>query len=152
MLLNNRLLLACHALALGLDNDDIVSTALLHEVCEGCGIMPEELPVNDTVKTAVLLLTKEVGAQHDEAEYYNRILQNEVATVVKLLDRCNNVSGMSTGFTKEKMVEYVNETEKWYYPLLQKAKTDYPQYSNQIFLIKYHMTSVILTMKHLLNA
>lgn len=145
------LLIACHALALGLDQDDIISTALLHDVCEDCEITVDELPVNDTVKTAVSLLTKEAVTERDEERYYKRIADNEVAIIVKLLDRCNNVSGMSTGFTKEKMVEYINETEKWYYPLFQKAKTDYPQYSNQIFLIKYHMTSVIGTLKQLLN-
>lgn len=32
------LLIACHALALGMDDDDIISTALLHDVCEDCGI------------------------------------------------------------------------------------------------------------------
>ena len=31
------LLMACHALALGLDDDDIVAASLLHDVCEDCG-------------------------------------------------------------------------------------------------------------------
>ena len=48
---------------------------------------------------------------------------------------------------ESKMVRYINETEKWVYPLLQLAKSEYPQYSNQIFLIKYHMTSVISSLK-----
>ncbi|MGN0402250.1 MAG: helix-turn-helix domain-containing protein [Acetatifactor sp.] len=32
------LLIACHALSLGLDNDDIIATALLHDVCEDCKV------------------------------------------------------------------------------------------------------------------
>ena len=68
--------------------------------------------------------------------------------MVKLIDRCNNVSAMATGFSKEKIIEYINETEKYVYPLMQKAKTKYTKYSNQIFLIKYHMTSVVSTLKH----
>lgn len=139
------LLISCHALALGLDDDNIISTALLHDVCEDCGVSCEELPVNEETRTAVSLLTK---TDDDEENYFTQISQNAIATIVKLLDRCNNISSMAVGFSKEKMVEYIKETEKWFYPLLQKAKYEFPMYSNQIFLIKYHMTSVIEVIKH----
>lgn len=140
------LLIACHALALGLDDDDIISAALLHDVCEDCGVKAEELPVNETTKQAVALLTKDY--ETEESEYYRKISENPIATMVKLLDRCNNISGMAAGFSKEKLVEYIKETEKLIYPLLQKAKSEYSMYSNQIFLIKYHMISVIEAIKH----
>lgn len=139
------LLIACHALALGLDDDNIVSAALLHDVCEDCGVMVDELPVNELTKEAVSLLTKVDSI--DKEQYYQRISRNPIATMVKLLDRCNNVSGMAAGFSKEKLVEYIKETESVVYPLLRKAKSEYPMYSNQIFLIKYHMTSVIEAIK-----
>ncbi len=142
------LLVACHALALGLDDDNMVSTILLHDVCEDCNIDVAELPVNSIVKTAVSLLTKKESQFFDEKKYYQEIADNEIALFVKLLDRCNNVTSMSSGFSKEKIVDYINETEKWFYPLLQKSKTEYPQYSNQIFLIKYHMSSVIGSLKY----
>lgn len=141
------LLIACHALALGLDDDDLVSAALLHDVCEDCGVTIEELPVNDATKEAVELLTKDDKKQSDEV-YYEKIASNPIATMVKMLDRCNNVSGMATAFSKEKLVEYIRETERWVYPLMQNAKHAYPMYSNQIFLIKYHMSSVIEAIKH----
>lgn len=139
------LLIACHALALGLDDDNIVSAALLHDVCEDCGVMVDELPVNELTKEAVSLLTKVDSI--DKEQYYQRISRNPIATMIKLLDRCNNVSGMAAGFSKEKLVEYIKETESVVYPLLRKAKSEYPMYSNQIFLIKYHMTSVIEAIK-----
>lgn len=139
------LLIACHALALGLDDDNIVSAALLHDVCEDCGVAVDDLPVNDLTREAVSLLTKDGSI--DKEQYYQLISQNPIATMVKLLDRCNNVSGMAAGFSKEKLVEYIKETESVVYPLLQKAKSEYPMYSNQVFLIKYHMTSVIEAIK-----
>ena len=40
------LLLTCHALALGLEDDDLLSACLLHDVCEDCAVKPEELPVS----------------------------------------------------------------------------------------------------------
>ena len=139
------LLMACHALALGLDDDDIVAASLLHDVCEDCGVSPDELPAGDTVKTAVRLLTKEPG--YDEEEYYRSISENQIATMVKLLDRCSNVSGMAAGFFRDKLAEYIRETERLVYPLLDRAKTEYPMYSNQLFLIKYHMSSVVEAVK-----
>lgn len=139
------LLIACHALSLGLDDDNIISTALLHDVCEDCNVVVDELPVNDLTKEAVALLTK--SDEVDKEQYYQQISQNSIATMIKLLDRCNNVSGMAAAFSKEKLVEYIKETESYVYPLIQKAKNEYPMYSNQIFLIKYHTTSVIEAIK-----
>ena len=139
------LLMACYALALGLDDDDIVATCLLHDVCEDCNVAPEELPVGETVKTAVRLLTKEPG--YDEEAYYSCISGNPIATMVKLLDRCSNVAGMAAGFSRDKLAEYIRETEHLVYPLLDRAKTEYSMYSNQLFLIKYHMSSVIEAVK-----
>lgn len=140
------LLIACHALALGLEDDNLISSAILHDVCEDCGVAVEDLPVNEITREAVSLLTKDENV--DKEKYYQKISANPIATMVKLLDRCNNVSGMSVAFSKDKLVSYIRETEKYVYPLLQKAKKEYPMYSNQLFLIKYHMTSVIEAIKH----
>lgn len=140
------LLMACHAVSLGLEDDDLISAVLLHDVCEDCGVHVEDLPVNDVVKEAVRLVTKDKSK--DTYDYYQEISENAIATMVKLLDRCNNVSGMSAAFSKEKLVKYINETEEYVYPLLQTAKTRYSEYSNQVFLIKYHMTSVVTSLKY----
>ena len=110
------------------------------------GVHVEDLPVNDVVKEAVRLVTKDKSK--DTYDYYQEISENAIATMVKLLDRCNNVSGMSAAFSKEKLVKYINETEEYVYPLLQTAKTRYSEYSNQVFLIKYHMTSVVTSLKY----
>ncbi len=146
------LLTACHGLALDLVDDDLISAALLHDVCENCGAHPEELPVNEETRHAVALLTN-LGGKSDEAlePYYAGIAGDRIATMVKLLDRCNNISDMAVGFSPAKMASYIQETEKWVYPLMRRAKDELPMYSDQLFLIKYHMTSVIETVKHLLE-
>lgn len=142
----------CHALALGLDDDHLIAAALLHDVCEDCGVMPQELPVSEQTRNAVALLTREEtpGMSWDEIEerYYAAIIENPIAAMVKLLDRCSNVSAMTTGFTRQGMIRYIKGTEKWIYPLMEEARARYPQYSNQFFLIKYHLTSVVETIKH----
>ncbi len=148
------LLVACQAVALGLDSDDFISTALLHDVCEDCGVEPKDLPVGDAVKEAVCRLTKDdsydKNSHASKEMYYQAIAENELAVMVKILDRCCNVSGMSGGFTKKRMVEYIQETEEWFYPMIENAKKDYPEYEKALFAMHYHILSVVETIKHLL--
>ena len=148
------LLVACQALSLGMDSDDLIATALLHDVCEDCGVKPEELPVSDKVKEAVGLLTKDESYDSHVYEckenYYRAISKNPLAAMVKILDRCNNVSGMAGGFTRKRMMEYIEETEEWFLPLITHAKKVYPEYTKPLFAMEYHILSVIETIKCLL--
>ncbi len=147
------LTVACHALALGLEDDSLVAACLLHDVCEDCGVAPADLPVSEETKQIVALVTKDKRFYSgDHATYYQKLYQNPRAMLVKLLDRAHNVSGMVFGFEKKKIISYINETETVFYPMMQAAKTDYPQYKNALFLIKYQMVSTIETIKHLLKA
>ena len=145
------LLLTCHALALGLQDDNLLSACLLHDVCEDCGVAVEELPVNDETKEAVRLLTKPADFKKTAADlqkYYEGIAGNRTATVVKLLDRCNNISSMATSFSDNRIADYIKETQEYINPLMETARNKYPEYSNPLFLIRYHMNSVIEALRH----
>ena len=146
---------ACHAISLEINEDEVIATALLHDVCEDCDIAPEELPVSDEVREAVRLLTRipiEGESREETLErYYSRLIKNRVATIVKLLDRCNNVSFMTFAFPDSKIREYIAETRSYVLPLLEEARTRYPVYRNAYFLIKYHIGSVINSIDVLVN-
>lgn len=149
------MLMTCHALALGLEEDDLLSACLLHDVCEDCAVAPDELPVGEAVRHAVRLLTKPKrfdGSDEAERAYYDAISGNRIAAMVKLLDRCNNVSGMAAGFSEQRMAAYIRETLDYVYPLMEKARHAYPEYADALFLIRYHMRSVVETARHLLRA
>ena len=153
--INHPLLIACHAIALGLEEDDLLSACLLHDVCEDCGVAVDALPVNESTKKVVGLLTKPADFQktaRDEKAYYDAIANSRTAAMVKLLDRCNNVSMMAVSFSDAKMEEYIRETRNYLYPLLEKAQARYPEYARQLFLIRYHMTSVVESLLHRLYA
>ncbi len=149
--INHPLLLTCHALALGLEDDDLLSACLLHDVCEDCGVALDELPVNEQTREAVRLVTKPENFGKTDSEYktyYEGIAENRIALMVKLLDRCNNISGMATCFTDKHMAEYIKETQEYIHPLMERARDEYPEYSNQLFLIRYHMNSVLEALRH----
>ena len=148
------LLMACHAHALRIREDSILAAILLHDVCEECNVTPDMLPVSDEVADAVALLTyrKElsVAEKVTKKAYYNGIMRNRIATIVKVLDRCNNISTMASSFSEEKLVAYIEETEEYVMPLLDHAKRTIPEYADAFFIIRYHMNSVLESLKSML--
>lgn len=151
---NHPLTVACHALALGWAEDALLAAALLHDVCEDCGVMLEELPVGDEAREAVRLLTKgrHPGLTLHEAavRYYQELRSSRIAVQVKLLDRCCNVSTMAGGFTRTRMGSYVTETEEHVLPLLGYLREVWPEHAPAAFLLEYHMKSVMESIRALL--
>jgi len=134
--------IAAHALALGIKEEDVFTAGILHDVCEDCGVRPDELPVrSENARTAVRLLTHEKGIPLDI--YYAHIQENPTSALVKVFDRCDNVSSMAGIFTETKTLDYIRETRTYVYPLIAAAKKHWPMYSDQLFVLKYHITSVI---------
>ena len=87
-----------------------------------------------------------------DPEFKAAIAENRIAAMVKLLDRCNNVSGMASGFRVQKIAAYIQETLDYVYPLMDRTRHAFPEYADALFLIRYHMRSVIETARHLLRA
>lgn len=145
---------AWHGICIGIQDDDVISAALLHDVCEDCGVAPSELPVNERTRQLVLILTRdfeaESKAKENEEAYYQLVLTSKEAFIIKLLDRCNNISEMSEGFTDDRLARYIRKTEQYVIPMMEKGLVLYPEYEKEIFLIHYHITSVISAAKRAL--
>ena len=141
------LTMACNAVSMGIKEDSVVATILLHDVCEDCDVRVEDLPVSDTVKHAVDLMTFRVmdGETKEIAKnrYYNMLIQSREACMTKLIDRCHNVSSMAGTFSVEKLKAYIEETRQYVLPLLRKVKNKYPEDANVLFVLKYHIVSVV---------
>lgn len=142
--------MCCHALAMGIDDDEILATILVHDVCEDCGKTTQELPVSKKVKEAVGFLSFYVleGKTIEESKqiYYNNISKNKIAMLVKVIDRCNNLSTMAAAFDKARMIRYINETEQYILPLLCEIEEKYPEFESVVFLVRYHILSVLETL------
>ncbi len=154
------LTLACHALAMGITDDDVIATAILHDVVEDTDTRPEELPVSDKVRNAVCLLSYNTylkkGDDTDPQKkneikpiYYANIGKNPLAALVKCMDRCNNLACMADGFSRKKMASYVIQTEQYVLPLLDVIKA-VPEYNNASWLLRYQMITLLETFKRLL--
>lgn len=153
--INHPLIMAYHAYSLGIEDDIILAAILLHDVVEDTDVTLEELPFSPDVRALVGLVTFAVipGKTKEESkdEYYKAIRCNGKACLIKLIDRCNNVSTMSAGFDRDKLIEYIDETEQYVLPLAEALKNDHPEYSDIAFVVKYQIIAVIETIKNLIT-
>ncbi len=145
--------LACHALSMSITDDAIIAACMLHDVVEDCGKTLEELPVNDETREIVRLMTHGKTTDEDREEvmdaYYAEIVQNPKAALVKCLDRCNNMTTMSWGLSRDRIYRTIKETEQ-YYPALIKAIKETTEYNNAAWLLKYQIESMLDIYKRLM--
>ncbi len=145
--------MACHALSMGIKEDSIIAAILLHDVIEDCNKTVDDLPVGEEAKQLVVLLSheKENGADREAVmnSYYNAIALNPKAALVKCIDRCNNLTTMAWGLSRERIYRMIRETEK-YYPMLLDSIKATAEYNNAAWLLKYHMESMLDIYKRLM--
>jgi GTP pyrophosphokinase len=146
------LTMACHALAMGLRDDDVIAAALAHDMVEDANMKPSELPVNSRVREAVRLVSKNQYDPNEkdwEDRYYENIRKDPLACLVKCLDRVNNLAGMADAFTRKHMAEYAAETDK-YYPALLDVVKKAPEWNDAWWLLRYQMMTMLEAFKRLL--
>jgi len=146
------LTMACHALAMGLHDDDVIAAALAHDMIEDAHMKPSDLPVNDRVREAARLVSKNMYDPNEpgwEEQYFANIRKNPLACMVKCLDRTNNLAGMADAFSRKWMIRYTEETDQ-YYPALLDVLKKVPEWNNAWWLLRYQMMTMMEAFKRLL--
>ena len=139
--------LACHCFAMDIRDDAIVAACLLHDTVEDCGCSYADLPVNDEAKELVRLMTH--TDSYSGKAYFDGLKSNSKAALIKCLDRCNNLTTMSWGFSRQGIYHYIEETEKHIIPLLKTVKDD-PAFYNAAWLLQYQIESMLDIYKRLM--
>ena len=145
--------LACHTLAMNIIDDEIIAACLLHDVVEDCGKSIDELPVSDTVKELVDMLThiktNDKNRNRVMKLYYDRISSDSKASLIKCIDRCNNLTSMSWELSRKRIIRMIKETDIYYPPLLKILKST-PEYNNAAWLLQYQIESMLDIYKRLM--
>lgn len=148
---------ASYLINLGIDEDCTIAAAILHDVVEDCDIKEpyKELGIkynlHKKVIDIVLLLTKDKNYKKNDPKlekYIEKIKTSKEASIIKMSDRAHNLSTIDA-FTREKMINYVNETRNLIFPLCKYSQSYYPEFSNAITIIKYQMISICETIESL---
>lgn len=136
--------------SLGVEDEKTLTIAILHDILEDTDVTKEYLleKFSEDVVEAIELLTKTENLTLED--YYKNIFSNPRACVVKIADRCHNVSTMYF-FSEEKTANYIKETEFYIIPLCSAISNNYPYLSNYIYSMKYHIESILETTKYFLK-
>ena len=147
--------MACYAAALGLNDDNIFATILLHYVPEDCGVEIEHLPVNDTVKYAVKCMTitkfkTDKSKIETKRRYFNNLLESKEAVICKALDRYNNLSDMPFALSEDAVGKNAAETDILLLPMLKEAKEKWADLADILFVLRTNIRGIndILKLKY----
>ena len=136
--------------SLGVRDEVPLTVAILHDIIEDTAATVNTLVLANFEKDItynVKILTKD--KDQEPKDYYRGISKEPIASLVKIADRCHNVSTMSDAFTPEKIKEYVEETTNFVIPLIKPCKRVLPQYSDALFYMRYHLESMVALAKKL---
>ena len=139
--------MACFAIGLGLTDDNLIATILLHDVCEDTGVAVADLPANESVKRGVKYMTiQKFPGDKDKNEtkrrYFRNLLEDANALVCKAIDRYCNLNDMVGVFPKEKIIKNVVETHELLLPVLKEAKDVYPERANELYVLRTILTNI----------
>lgn len=146
--------MACYAVALGIRDDDIIAGALLHDVCEDCGIPTELLPVNKEVKRIVEYMTiipvPKENKMEAKQKYFDKMLECKEALLVKGLDRYHNMTSMAGVLKPDAIRKNIFKNETMLLPVMKRAKDLYPEYSDILFILRFNIQTMSDTLKIML--
>ena len=128
--------MANHLLGLGVHDDHIIATALLHDVPEDKHVPLDSLPVGKDTRKSVGLLTLPKVPDEDRLAmkrlYFERLLESRAAALVKAADRYDNLVTMEGALSEEQIIHNVKETNDLLLPVLARAGHKW-SYFSQIF-------------------
>lgn len=134
-----------YLIALKINDDIACSAALLHEVLKRCNLpkngneLTEDYGLNPKILELIKLLTKTEGMS--TKEYYENLKKDKYAIMIKLSNRAHTCTRLST-YTEEERQAYNFETKEYISDLCTYAQETYPEFWDQIEIMKYHIFSI----------
>lgn len=145
--------MACYAVAMGLRDDNIVATILLHDVPEDCSVPVDFLPVNGVIKNAVRHMTiqkfnTDVDKIETKCRYFRELLDSKEALLCKAIDRYNNLSDAPFALSADAIGKNLAETEVLLLPILKEAKNIYVDLADPLFILRTNLETIVRILKN----
>lgn len=139
--------MAYYAVRLGLNDDDIIATILLHDVCEDCNVSVGSLPFKDTIKRGVKYMTvtkldPDEPKEVTKDRYFGELLECRESIVTKGFDRMFNLSDMEGNLSEEAIIKNVKETDEKLLPKLKEAEYKYADLADILFILRVNIKSI----------
>lgn len=123
----------------------IYADIFLHDAVEDVGVHPDLVTerICAEVSVDVVALSKEVNGHKVPGYTMDVPFLSYHTSVVKSLDRCNNVASMIGVFAPERMARYVKETEEVILPRIKEARRRFAEseavFENAKLMINHHL-------------
>lgn len=131
-----------YLISLGIEDDCICSAALLHEIINQCNLEYNGIEIltkyhlNPLILDYIRLLSN--SEHYPLPLYYEALSQRPEVMLLKLSNRANTCTKL-TNSTDDEIRAYVDECEKYIYPLCEYGINHYPDYSEKIQLMYHHI-------------
>ncbi len=131
--------------------EETFAASFLHDIIEDHGdtftVSFLDQKFGQIVSAAVWKLTKKsLGLVKSTDSYFSDMWTCPIASLVKLSDRAYNLQTMGGVFTLDKQEKYVGEVHEWFYPMIRKARREfpdqYPAYENLKILLRCQVTLI----------
>lgn len=110
--------------------EETIAAAFLHDLREDHPSWTRQMICQrwgDRIGDAVETLKKKTQQfQKNKDSYFAEMAVCPIASVVKLADRAYNVQTMAGVFTTEKKLDYCNEIDNYFFPMIKTARRRYP--------------------------
>lgn len=133
-----------------LEPEATIAAIFLHDLVEDYGIAIDTLRrmFGENVSHAVWLLSKKFkGGKKDLEPYYHEMADCPIASIGKGGDRIHNNQTMAEVFTLENQLRYINEAETLIFPMLKRARRNFPEQEGAYENIKHALRSQIELIK-----
>lgn len=131
--------------------EEMIAVIMLHDVREDYDITDLEIRAlfmdtefADRVAKAVDKMTKEWrGEKKDPTKLFEAMGEDAIASIAKLCDRVHNFQSMVGVFKIEKQKAYIAEAEEFFFPMLKRARRNFPHQVLAYENIKWMLRSQI---------
>lgn len=136
-----------YLISIGISDDILCATMLLHEIPRSIGKekgyeLLREFEIDEEVIELVWRIPKKEGCKACElTEYYNELKKDWRAIIGRLVNKSHTCTKMAT-FSFQQKKAYIRETREEVVPMCDYAVSRYPEYANQIDIMKHHVTTI----------
>jgi len=121
-------------LKISVEERKLFNTILGHDLFEDYNVLLPKSPQNESI------LSKN---GKNTSFYYENLSFDVYTSLVKGIDRVDNLSTMVNVFSLEKQQRYITETREFVLPMLNKAKNFYPAEENAFRMIKHSILLMV---------
>lgn len=137
--------------------EETICTVMFHDSLEDKGVSKKEIenfiskePSASLIANASWRLTKKYnGEVFNQKDLFDSMANCPIASVVKGADRINNFQTAVDVFSREKQLRYVEEGKRYFLPMLNKARNNFPSqepvYQNIVSFLNTQMKLIVLT-------